>query len=108
MKHLLQKIVTTALAGTLIFGASTNLVTSKTFGECLSRVQAQTAVQDGRFLPFNTVKQRNNIAPNATVLNQKVCRIDGQPYYMFDVLSSYGPTTHFELRATDGTPYIAS
>ena len=107
MKNLLHQIATTALAGTLIFGASTNLSVSKTFGECFSRVQAQNATQDGRFLPLNAIKRMNNINPNATVLNPQVCNIDGQAYYMFDVLSSNGPTVHYELRATDGNPYIA-
>lgn len=116
MKQALHQIANVALAGILTFGGGGSLAmpglggvfsVSKTLGACLSPVEAQNATRDGRFMSFNQIKRMNGVGDNATVLNRQVCMIDGQPYYRFTVLSPSGPTTNYELRATDGTPYIA-
>ncbi|MCF6301931.1 MAG: hypothetical protein L3J13_01810 [Devosiaceae bacterium] len=107
MKQILHQIANVALVGVLTFGGSASFSLSKTLGPCLSPVEAQNATRAGRFLPFNQIKRMNGVGDGATVLNRQVCMIDGQPYYKFTVLSPSGPMTNYELRATDGSPYIA-
>lgn len=107
MKQILHQIANIALAGTLVFGLGTATSLAQNIGPCLGPVAAQNAKNNGLFMPLVAIKRMHNIHPNAAISNLRVCQVNGQPHYIFDVFPPNGNARHFVLRATDGTPYIA-
>ncbi len=107
MKKLIRKIGSIALAGALIFGGSANISVSQNLGTCMNNRAIAVAAASGVILPLVQLLRRAGIGANANVLNVRVCQIQGQPYYLIDVLHPNGAAQNLILRANDGTPYVA-
>ncbi len=107
MKNILRKIAEIALAGALIFGGSTSVSLSQAFGSCMGNRAIATAQASGVILPLVEILRRAGVGARANILSVRVCQIQGQPYYLIDVLRPSGAAQNLILRANDGTPYVA-
>jgi len=77
-------------------------------GQCLTARATNIAQASGSILPLFEILRLASISRSANILSAPVCQINGQPYYLIKVLYPDGATREFTLRATDGSPYIAS
>jgi len=81
-------------------------VVGQSVGQCLDNRAINAAVSSGQILALSQIAQSAGFNPQQS-FNIRVCRINGQPYYLLDTLDAYGRTQNHILRATDGAPYIA-
>jgi len=73
----------------------------------MNNIAIAASVASGIILPLVEILRRAGIGVSAKVLNVRVCQIQGQPYYLIDVLHPNGAAQNLILRANDGTPYVA-
>ncbi len=107
MKKLTLKIGSLALAAILVLGGGLGVSFSQPVGSCIDNRAIAAAAASGVILPLVEILRRAGVGPRANVLNVRVCRIQGQLYYMIDVLHPSGVARNLILRANDGTPYVA-
>ncbi len=106
MKKIVQNLSGLLLAGALVVAAGTGSTLSQNFGQCLDNRAINLARANGSILPLPDILRLALLAPKE-VLNVQVCDINGQSYYLINVLRNNGVAQNLILRATDGSPYIA-
>ncbi len=104
MKKMIKNLAALLLALSLFTSAGLSAAQSQVFGQCLDNRSINASVASGQILALPQIAQRAGVNP-AEILNTRVCRIAGQPYYVIDTLDAYGQTQNHILRATDGAPY---
>ena len=107
MKKIIKKFIRIALAGFLFLGGSSVVSVSQNLGPCLDNRAIAIASSSGVILPLVEILRRAGVGASANVLNVRVCQIQGQPYYLIDILRPNGAAQNLILRANDGTPFIA-